>query len=94
MPAAIGQSLESKASSLSFRCFAINARSKDRAAFQKSIRKIATPERENVFAILMANVKKDPSKMTNPESIVYSMRVKDPADYVAHRQRTRTEQSN
>jgi|TARA_B110000037_G_scaffold190705_1_gene223774 hypothetical protein len=94
VPAAIGQSLESRASSLSFRCFAINARSKDRAAFQKSIRKIATPERENVFAILMAKVKKDPSKMTNPESIVYSMTVKDPVDYVAHRQRTSTEQSN
>ncbi len=52
------------------------------------------PERENVFAILMAKVKKDSSKMTNPESIVYSMTVKDPADYVAHRQRTSAEQSN
>ncbi|HAD28446.1 MAG TPA: hypothetical protein DCF96_07270, partial [Rhodobacteraceae bacterium] len=59
-----------------------------------SIRKIATPERENVFAILMAKVKKDPFKMTNPKSIVYSMTVKDPADDVAHRQRTSTEQSN
>ena len=52
------------------------------------------PERENVFAILMAKVKKDSSKMTNPESIVYSMIVKDPADYVAHRQLTSAEQSN
>jgi len=38
--------------------------------------------------------KKDSSKMTNPESIVYGMTVKDPANYVAHRQRTSTEQSN
>ncbi|MDG1135142.1 MAG: hypothetical protein P8N67_12280, partial [Pseudomonadales bacterium] len=44
--------------------FAINGRSKDWAAFQKSIRRIATPEWENMFAILMAKVKKDPSKMT------------------------------
>ncbi|MDB2449564.1 hypothetical protein N9W97_02285 [Pseudomonadales bacterium] len=63
--------------------FAINARSKDWAVFQKSIRRIATPEWENMFAILMAKVKKDPSKMTNPVSIVYSMTVKDPAEYVA-----------
>jgi hypothetical protein len=61
----------------------LNAQSEDWRAFQATLRNIATPEWENMYAIMMAKVKKDPTEMSNAVSIVYGMTVKDPAGYIA-----------
>ena len=65
------------------RSLAINASSPDWAKFQGKLRGVATPEWENVYAIQMARVKKDPTTLDSAASIVYSMTVKDVATYVS-----------
>ncbi|MFL2536538.1 MAG: hypothetical protein ACJ0RQ_10040 [Candidatus Azotimanducaceae bacterium] len=63
--------------------FALNASSPDWSKFQGEVRASAQAEWENVYAIQMAKVKKDPTTLDNAVSIVYNMTVTDAAAYVA-----------
>ncbi|MEL0218412.1 MAG: hypothetical protein VXB09_12250 [Gammaproteobacteria bacterium] len=62
---------------------ALNAASPDWRKFQGEVRESAQREWENIYAIQMARVKKDPTTLDNAVSIVYNMTVKDAAAYVA-----------
>lgn len=61
---------------------ALNASSPDWRKFQDEVRESAQTEWENVYAIQMAKVNKDPTTLDNAVSIVYSMTVTDAAAYV------------
>ena len=65
------------------RSVAINSASPDWSKFQGKIRQLARPEWENVYAIQLAKVKKDPTTLDNAVSIVYAMTVTDVAEYVS-----------
>ena len=62
--------------------FALNASSPDWRKFQGEVRASAQSEWENVYAIQMAKVKKDPTTLDNAVSIVYNMTVTDAAAYL------------
>ena len=65
------------------RSVAINSASPDWSKFQGKIRQLARPEWENVYAIQLAKVKKDPTTLDNAVSIVFAMTVTDVAEYVS-----------
>ena len=62
---------------------ALNASSPDWRKFQGEVRASAQTEWENIYAIQMARVKKDPTTLDNAVSIVYNMTVSDSAAYMA-----------
>ena len=54
----------------------------DWATFLGKILSASVTEWVNVYAIIRAKVQKDPTTMQNPISLIYTMTVKNPADFM------------
>ena len=61
---------------------ALNMASTDWATFLGKLRGASVNERENMYAIMRAKVQKDPATMQNPISLIYTMTVKNPTDFM------------
>tara|TARA_B110000037_G_scaffold161592_1_gene182527 strand:- start:175 stop:897 length:723 start_codon:yes stop_codon:yes gene_type:complete len=60
----------------------LNMASTDWATFLGKLRNASESEWENMYAIMRAKVQKDPATMQNPISLIYTMTVKNPADFM------------